>query len=211
MRQACVERVYPKATTTTWNTHLGKAHPSTFEQALPKLHALPIKDNPFLLLVQPSATSTWAKRYGCTGWGNNEAHFPPYFRAYLQSIHLICTGEKAPPKLPLLTWDEEVEACQALADEQATPLKSPAGTSNERPCKHARFDAAPATSARRIHRRLLPHGTNVGGFSHKATPGQSFQKALRSSHGPDAHRYFEGHCVGQVPGACWRKYCGREK
>jgi hypothetical protein len=35
-----------------------------------------------------------------------------------------------------------------LADEQAAPLKSPAGTSNKRPSKQARFEAAPATSAK---------------------------------------------------------------
>jgi hypothetical protein len=52
MRQACVESVHPKTTTTAWNTtHLSKAHPSTFEQALPKSHALPIKDNPFLVVM----------------------------------------------------------------------------------------------------------------------------------------------------------------
>jgi hypothetical protein len=159
-RQACVERL---ATIAAWNACLGKAHPSTFEQALPKARALPIKDNPFLLLAQPvatstwakpflllarpSVTSTWAKRHRCTGWGHDEAHFPPCFRACLQSIHLIRAGKKAPPKLPLRTWDEEVEARQALADEQAAPLKSPTGTSNERPRKHARFEAAPATGA----------------------------------------------------------------
>jgi hypothetical protein len=100
MRQACVERACPKATTAAWNTHLGKAHPSTFEQAMPKSHTLPIKDNPFLLLARPGATSAWAKRHGHTGWNNNEAHFPPCFQAHLQSIHLIRTGEKPPPKLP---------------------------------------------------------------------------------------------------------------
>ncbi len=147
MRHACVKRVYPRTTSTTWLTYLSKAHPGTFEPALPKLHALPIKDNPFLLVVRPSATGTWAKRYGYTDWGKNEAHFPPSFRAYLHSIHLIRTSEKAPPKLPLLTWDEEVEARQALADAQATPLKSPDGPSTEPPRKQARFAAAPATRA----------------------------------------------------------------
>jgi hypothetical protein len=159
MRHACVTRVYPKATTTAWLTYLAKAHPGTFDQALPQLHALPPEDNPYLVVVRPSATSTWAKRYGYVAWGANEAHFPPYFRAYLSSIHLIRTAEKDPPKLPLLTWDEETEARQALADAQATPLKSPDGPSTVRPHKQARF-AEPTAAGASTRNDVTPAGSS---------------------------------------------------
>jgi len=144
MRHACVRVVYPKTTHTAWQVYLDKAHPGTFELALPKIHALPPIDNPFIFIVRPSATGTWGSRYGYKNWDQNEAHFPPSFRDYLTSIHHIRSVDKDPLNLPLLTWDEEVEARQARDDAQSTPLTSP-DTISHRPPKKARPASPSAT------------------------------------------------------------------
>ena len=141
MRQACVRIVYPKSTHTAWQVYLGKAHPGTFELALPKIHSLPPSDNPFLFIIRLSTTGTWGARYGYKDWHVNEAQSPPSsFRDYLKSIHRIRSTEKDPPNLPLLTWEEEVEAQQVRDDAQATPLKSPDSISN-RPKEQARLSS----------------------------------------------------------------------
>ena len=104
MRQACGRVVYPKATNSFWQVYLGKAHPGTFELALPKIHALPPTDNPFLFTVRLSTTCTWSSCYGYKDWNVKEAHFPPSFPDYLKSIHRIRirSNEKDVPNLPLL-------------------------------------------------------------------------------------------------------------
>jgi hypothetical protein len=132
MRHHCVWRLYPKTTRTQWSSYLRKAHPTTFETALPQLHALPPEHNPYLLMVRPSATGTWPIRYGYKDWDVTESRFPPYFRPYLRSRHLVRANEKDPPNLPLLTWDEEVAAREAEADSAATPLQSPDALASRR-------------------------------------------------------------------------------
>jgi hypothetical protein len=85
---AGVEAVCPKTTRTAWKVYLGKAHPGTFKLAWPKIHALPLKDNPFLLVICPSAVGTcWAKCCSYHDWHTREVNFLPSFRPHLQSIH----------------------------------------------------------------------------------------------------------------------------
>ena len=104
MCQACVKVVCPKSTHAPWKVCLRKAHPGAFELVLPKTHALPSKDNPFLFIVRPSSTSTWGARCGHhQEWHMNKTHFPPSFRNHLKSLqHRIRPGKKDPPNLPLL-------------------------------------------------------------------------------------------------------------
>jgi hypothetical protein len=141
-----VTRLNPKTTRTLWATYLSKAHPGTFDTVFPQLHALPPAHNPYLVIARPSATGTWAVRYGYHDWGSNEAHFPPYYRPYLRSTHLIRSADKEPPKLPVRTWDEEVAARDAAADDTATPLRSPGDIASQPSSKRTRFehDAPPA-------------------------------------------------------------------
>jgi hypothetical protein len=129
MRHACVEPVYPKTTRTAWKGYLGKAHPGTFELAWPKIHALPLKHNPFLLVICPSAVGAWVKHYDYHNWHTGKANFPPSFRPYLQSIHCIRNKDKDPPNMPLWTWDEEVaaKAAQDNALMVSATIASPKG------------------------------------------------------------------------------------
>ena len=157
MRHACVQVLYPKTTQNLWKVYLNKAHPGTFAVAFPVIHALPSEDNPFLFIVRPCATGTWATRYGYDNWHSNEAHFPPSLREYLTSIHCIRSSEKDPPNLPLLTWDEEVAAREARDDARATPLKSPENFSSDAPPKRR---VSPSRSApfRATSRQVSPLG-----------------------------------------------------
>ena len=164
MRHACVRVVYPKSTKSLWESYLRKAHPGTFETSLPKIHALPPADNPFLFIVRPSATGTWAARYGYHDWHTNEAHYPPSFRDYLKCIHCIrASNDKDPPNLPLLTWDEEVAAKEARDDARATPLNTPDGIGNDRLPKKARFSAPPTSSPGTQPAGITP-GSRQGAF-----------------------------------------------
>jgi hypothetical protein len=160
MRHSCVLRLLTPTSRKSWMAYLAKAHPGTFDTVFPLLHALPPEHNIYLLINRPSATGTWATRYGYTDWSKNEAHFPLYYRPYLRSTHLIRSADKEPPKLSICTWDEEVAARDAAADATATPLRSPNAISQPR--KKARFDAIPATVAPPGPDAVTPSGPDEG-------------------------------------------------
>jgi hypothetical protein len=138
LRFHTVQHALPKATNNAWAQYLAKAHPGTFEAVLLHLRDIPPKYNPYLPIVCPPETGAWAARYGYAAWEAQEAYFPPSLRPYLQSKHVIRRGEKE-PRLPLMTWDDEVAARDALADEASTPIRSPVGIrtlapTNKRAC-----------------------------------------------------------------------------
>jgi hypothetical protein len=64
-------------------------------------------------------------------------------------------ADKEPPRLPLLTWDEEQAAKDEAADNAATPLRSPDAVARHRQ-KKTRFANDPATTFARQQPNAAP-------------------------------------------------------
>jgi hypothetical protein len=199
MRFHTVQRTLPKATNNAWAQYLAKAHPGTFDTELLHLRDIPPEYNPYLPIVRPPETGAWAARYGYAAWETQEAYFPPSLRPYLQSKHVIRKSEKEPPRLPLMTWDDEVAARDALADEASTPIRSPAGIRTLAPTNKRARD--PTTDTTTVPRRQATATDTTQAVD--LTSDDPAHAAFTSHRTSPRARLFDSRLLSATPASQW--------